>query len=528
MSQLIPFEEVSTSKRVPSSTKILESLGNQDIVKERYTVSTQPYSGQGAGIGPGTNQKIIFKIINNADYVDLTTAYLTFQAVFGAGGATLQNMNFEDNVLSWFTLVRTLVNDQVVEEINNFNIWANLITYASMSKSYYETAASFMGCYRHSKYIAGGPRGMVIQGTGNANEGAAGLSLAGQPAGVQLWEQLDNGAPSWVPTATVANPTVPTIGSGANDTWVGRSVQSSGAGVSGLMAAPTYWCAPLAGYLGLFSLDKYFPLRNVASIGLELTLPTTIRGVLFNNLLPVAAGAGGVANQTLQLNNLYIHYDCVRMSDAYYALMDSELNDPNGLGVQFTVNTVEGTSAQVAQGQGTYALIASKGTRYLKSFWCVQQPQFAYQAGFVPPSSAFLPCGTAQAQLVVNSKRYPQLKIDNAPRFYEELAKSVNKYHSVVGDSIITYPKYILDTAAGDADFSTKPDLEYGAFIMGFNLEQVLDAPEVQLQGENTLTAGFQMQLEISKNANVASNAYMFPHFAKVLKVKAATVQVLN
>lgn len=534
MSQLIPFEEVSTSKRVPSSTKILESLGNQDIVKERYTVSTQPYSGQGAGIGPGTNQKIIFKIINNADYVDLTTAYLTFQAVFAAGGATLNNMNFEDNVLSWFTLVRTLVNDQVVEEINNFNIWANLITYASMSKSYYETAASFMGCYRHSKYIAGGPRGniQISNATGAGGAPISGIAAPylldfGTPvAGAQNWEQLDNGAPSWVPNA--AQGAAPTLGSGANDTWVCRSVQSSAAGASGLMAAPTYWCAPLAGYLGLFSLDKYFPLRNVASIGLELTLPTTIRGVMFNNLLPVAAGNGGVGAQTLQLNNLYIHYDCVRMSDAYYALMDSELNDPNGLGVQFTVNTVEGTSAQITNTAGTYALIASKGTRYLKSFWCVQQPQFAYQAGFVPPSSAFLPCGTTQAQLVVNSKRYPQLKIDNFPRFYEELAKSVNKYHSVVGDSIITYPKYILDCAPGDADFSTKPDLEYGAFIMGFNLEQVLDAPEVQLQGENTLTAGFQMQLEISKTLNVSSNAYMFPHFAKVLKVKAATVQVLN
>jgi len=527
MSQLIPFEEVSVSKRVPSSTKILESLGNQDIVKERYTVSTQPYSGQGAGIGPNTNQKIIFKIINNADYVDLTTAYLTFQAQFAAGGASLQNLNFEDNVLSWFQLVRTLVNDQVVEEINNFNIWANLITYASMSKSYYETAGSFMGCYRHSKYIAGGPRGNVVQGSANPNEAVAGLALGGQPAGNQLWEQLDNGAPSWVPSTTIANPTVPTVGSGANDTWVARSVQSLGAGASGLMAAPTYWCAPLAGYLGLFSVDKYFPLRNVASIGLELTLPTSIKGVLFNNLMPAVAG-NTVTTQTLSINNLYIHYDCVRMSDAYYALMDQELNDPNGLGVQFTVNTVEGTTANVPGPAGTYALIASKGTRYLKSFWVAQQPQFGYQSGVTPPSSAFLPCGTNQAQLVVNSKRYPQLKIDNAPRFYEELAKSVNKYHSVVGDSIITYPKYILDAAAGDADFSAKPDLEYGSFMMGFNLEQVLDAPEVQLQGENTITAGFQLQLELTKSTNVASNCYMFPHFAKVLKIKGATVQVLN
>jgi hypothetical protein len=162
----IPFQDIPTSQKVPSSSKVLELLGKSDLVKERYTTSSQPYSGQGAGIGAGRNSRITFKIFNNSDYADLATAYITFNALFtnSGGAAALYHLNAEDNVLSWFNLVRVMVNDQILEEISNFNIWANLITYASMSKSYYESAGSFMGCYRHSTYLAGGPAGIVKHG----------------------------------------------------------------------------------------------------------------------------------------------------------------------------------------------------------------------------------------------------------------------------------------------------------------------------------------------------------------------------
>ena len=124
----IPFQDIPTSQKVPSSSKVLELLGKSDLVKERYTVSNQPYSGQNAGIGAGLNSRIQFKIFNNADYADLSTAYITFNAKFTAGaGGNLLHLNAEDNVLSWFNLARVLVNDQLLEEITNFNVWANLI-----------------------------------------------------------------------------------------------------------------------------------------------------------------------------------------------------------------------------------------------------------------------------------------------------------------------------------------------------------------------------------------------------------------
>lgn len=508
----MPFEEIPTSKKVPASAKILELLGKSDLVKERYSVSVQPYSGQGAGIGAGLNQKITFKIFNNSDYCDLQTAYLTFQSNF-SNTANLDHLNFEDNVLSWFILARTLVNDQVVEEISNFNVWVNLITYASMSKSYYETSASFSGAYRHSKYLTGGPRGLVIYSTTASPAVVTAMNFGTQVNGQQMWEQLDNGTVSWVPTATVTTP--PTGGSGGNDSWVNAR-----------MKAPSFWNAPLAGYLGIFSLDKYFPLRSVSSVTLELNLPTNIAGVVFDNLLPATAPAT-VATTTLSLQNMYLHYDCVKMSDAYYELMDSELIDPNGLGVQFTVNTVESIPASIPSGSGKKVLIASKGTRFLKSFYATQSPVYAYQSGNCPPSSVFIPAGFQNAQLVVNSKRFPQYTIDSLPRAYSELMKSVGKFHSVVGDSIITYPKYAQDVD-NTGSLLSQPDCEYSTFILGFNLEQVLDSPEITLQGENTLTAGFQIQLELTSNAPVACTAYMFPHFAKVLRIKGGSISILN
>lgn len=536
--QQSPYEEIATTKKVPSSTKILELLGKSDIVKERYNVSTQPYSGQGAGIGAGLNQKITFKLFNNADYADLSTAYLTFQAQFSnATAANLLHLNAEDNVLSWFNLVRTLVNDQVVEEISNFNIWANLITYASMSKSYYETAGSFMGCYRHSKYLVGGARGVLQYGATPTP-----LDFGQQAGGQQQWEQLDNGTVSWVPSYTT---NVPNFGSGGNDSYASAALQ---AGTNPVGSKAVFWSAPLAGYLGIFSLDKYFPLRSVSSITLELNLPTNIYGVVFDNLLPSAAPSAGVAATTLQLNNMYIHYDCVKMSDAYYDLMDQELLDPNGLGVQYTINTVESVPVQIpaaaGAGQATKkVLVASKGTRYLKSFWSVYTPNFTYNSGNCPPSSVFIPAGFQSAQLVVNSKRFPQYNLDSYPRAYQELMKSCGKYHSVVGDSVITYPKYSKDLSFGANNMSgiqnlvlnppsiSQPgdtDCEYSTFILGTNLEQVLNSPEIDLQGENTLTAGFQIQLELTSAPPVACTGYLFPHFAKVLRIKGGSVAILN
>jgi len=508
----IPFQDIPTSQKVPSSSKVLELLGKSDLVKERYTVSNQPYSGSNAGIGAGLNSRITFKIFNNADYADLSTAYITFNAKFAG---TLAHLQAEDNVLSWFNLVRVLVNDQLLEEISNFNVWANLITYASMSKSYYETAGSFMGLYRHSNYLQGGPAGNIITGpTGTPGT----LNLGGQNGGIQQWEQIAPGV-AWVPSS--AGGAAPTYGSGANDTWASTALQQ---------ANGYNYAAPLAGYLGLFSISKFFPLRNVASITVEMNMSTNPASVVFDNLLPAAA-APAVAGVSLTLSNIYIHLDMVKMADEYYSIMDQELVDPNGLGVQFVVNTVECTPAVLPASATNVkrVLIASKGTRFLKSLWVAQMPNFVVNSSNCPPSSVFANGGFNSAQLVVNSKRFPQLPIDSLPRAYEELAKSCGKYHSVLGDSIITYPKYELAVSnAGNLSSFADSRCEYAAFILGFNLDQVLDAPEVDLQGENTLTAGFQLQLELTSSPAVDHTAYIFPHFSKVLRVKGGAISILN
>jgi hypothetical protein len=516
----IPFQDIPTSQKVPSSSKVLELLGKSDLVKERYTTSQQPYSGQGAGIGAGRNSRITFKIFNNSDYADLATAYITFNATFTNSGAagSLNHLQAEDNVLSWFNLVRVMVNDQILEEISNFNIWANLITYASMSKSFYETAGSFMGCYRHSTYLTGGPAGVINSGpTAGPN---VPLDFGGQQGGIQQWEQIREGV-YWTPSSTAA--AAPTYGSGGNDTWASTALQQ---------ANGYNYAMPLAGYLGLFSITKYFPLRSVSSITLELNLSTNPASVVFDNLLPAAVPAT-IATTSLQLNNLNLHLDMVRMADEYYSIMDNELLDPNGLGVQYVINTVECTPVVVPANAGAPSkkvLLASKGTRFLKSLWCAQVPTIAVNSGLAPPSSVFTKAGFSSCQLVCNSRRFPQFPIDNLPRAYEELAKSCGKYHSVVGDSIITYPKYELDLTAAATSLNSNLNsrCEYAAFIIGFNLDQVLDAPEIDLQGENTLTAGFQLQLELTSAPPVEHQAFIFPHFSKVLRIKGGSISILN
>ena len=387
-----------------------------------------------------------------------------------------------------------------------------------MSKSFYESSGSFMGCYRHSTYLTGGPAGVV-----NYGGTPTGLDFSFQIGGQQQWEQIQPGV-YWTPQYD-AN--VPRQGSGGNDWYASKNLQTA-AGVS--------YAMPLAGYLGLFSLTKYFPLRSVSSITLEMNLSTNPASVVFDNLLP-AAVPGTIATTSLALNNINIHMDMVRMADEYYSIMDAELLNPDGLGVQYVINTVECTPVIVPQapsgGIGAASkkvLLASKGTRFLKSLWCVQVPTLALSSGFAPPSSVFTAGGFQSAQLVCNSRRYPQFPIDNFPRAYEELAKSCGKYHTVVGDSIITYPKYVLDLFPNAVSLNNSPDsrCEYATFMLGFNLDQVLDAPEVDLQGVNTLTAGFQLQLELTSAPPVDHTAFVFPHFSKVLRIKGGAVSILN
>ena len=520
MATLAPFEEIPTNKKIPSSAKILELLGTSDLVKERYTTSQEPYSGQGAGIGAGRNSRITFKIFNNSDYGDLSTAYITFNAQFtNANAGALQHLNAEDNVLSWFNLVRVSVNDQILEEINNFNIWTNLITFASMGKSYYETAGSFQGCYRHSNYLTGGPRGLVIVNAATSVPNTLStIDFGTQTNGMQNWEQLAQGAPSWVSTNTTG--AAPTTGSGGNDSWASENLQS---------ATGYDYTAPLAGYLGLFSIQKYFPLRSVASVTLELNLSTNIASVVYDNLLPAAPPANFAATQ-LQLNRVQLHLDMVRMSDAYYEIMDNELLKADGLGVQYTVNTVECVPANLPATAGSKTLIASKGTRYLKSFYWAIVPNFCLASGIAPPSSVFIPAGFSSAQLVVNSRRFPQRPIDSLPRAYSELAKSTGKFNSVVGDSIITYNKYAQDLTGAVTSLvaANNVDCEYSSCVMGVNFEQVLDASDIELQGENSLTSGFQLQLELVNTPPVACTAFLFPHFAKVLRIKGGAISILN
>ena len=343
------------------------------------------------------------------------------------------------------------------------------------------------------------------------------MDFSQQVGGQQQWEQIQPGV-YWTPQFD-AN--VPRQGSGGNDWYASTNLQNAN-GVS--------YAMPLAGYLGLFSLTKYFPLRSVSSITLEMNLSTNPASVVYDNLLP-AAVPGTIATTSLTLNNINIHMDMVRMADEYYSIMDAELLNPDGLGVQYVINTVECTPVIVPAGASSKkVLLASKGTRFLKSLWCAQVPTFALSSGLAPPSSVFTAGGFQSAQLVCNSRRYPQFPIDNFPRAYEELAKSCGKYHTVVGDSVITYPKYVLDLSNGATSLNSSANsrCEYATFFLGFNLDQVLDAPEVDLQGVNTLTAGFQLQLELTSAPPVDHTAFIFPHFSKVLRIKGGAISILN
>jgi hypothetical protein len=487
MSQLQAFEQIPIEKKIPSSAKILEMLGSQNLIKERYTVTQNPYAG--STISTAGPVKVTHKLFNNADYLDGNTAYMTFDVLPSvAGGANMNNLQFDDNILSIFNIYRGLVNDRLVEEITNFNLFVNLLTYATMSKSNYESSATFFGCYRHSSNIStGGPIGALLI-TGGTDPTVAFTNPSNFGGGVPFTP-------------------VSTSGLSPNDVYAHK-----------LVLAQTSYSVPLAGFIGLCSLEKFIPLRNLGSITLEFYMQPA-NGCVYNNGY-VNTVAPSLVIQVLNQN---MNFDCIRFSDAYYELMDDELMGANGAGASFVINTYECTPNSVVASGGNKNLLISKGTKYLKSIYAVFQPTAWAGSVAIPSNSCFPTMAYQSHSFLVNSKRYPQLKCQGLPQAFQELQKSTNKFASIVGDSIITREKYSLNQTTG----TVARDTALACFILGQNFEQIIESG-VQLTGLDTNTAGYQIQLEVNNTPDTPTTCYAFVHFAKILKIANGSVEVQN
>jgi hypothetical protein len=272
------------------------------------------------------------------------------------------------------------------------------------------------------------------------------------------------------------------------------------------------------------------------------------------------------------------------MSADYYALMDNELKMPNGSGVAYAIDTYQVQPASISPGTDllplasantTYAvgptaltrIVVAKGTRFLKGVYGVTKPTAAETSYAWRNNSTNGNFSFNSYQVIINSKRYPQLQIQSSALAFQELQKAYNQLGSVSGGALISWWNYVGNPAPRAGAFNATPaqvvsnqdflvagkdGTTLGAFAgdeamfqNGVNLEQFL-TNQPDAGGINTSTSGYQIAIELGNNAAantpgpaagaagsgaiVAASLthYVILHFTRVLTLKAGAVEVLD
>jgi hypothetical protein len=261
------------------------------------------------------------------------------------------------------------------------------------------------------------------------------------------------------------------------------------------------------------------------------------------------------------------------MSADYYALMDNELKMPNGSGVAYAIDTYQVQPATIAAGGAATTttgsvgaltrIVVAKGTRFLKGVYGVSKPTAAETSFLWRNNSSNGNFCFSSYQVVINSKRYPQLQIQSSAQQFQELQKAYNQLGSVAGGALISWFNYLGqpfarlsatgNTQPQDARASgTKDGTLLGAnpadeamFQNGVNLEQFL-TNQPDAGGINTSTSGYQIAIEIQNSGQVSHGStlatptvdntmdaaalthYVILHFTRVLTLKAGAVEVLD
>lgn len=532
----VPFLMPRVEEVVPDFAMLKDRLTGSSVVEERYTATQVPSSGDNYSVGGSGTKLMIIRVANQNDYIDTSTMVLNFRAVSNVGG--FNDVALDDHVLSMVDTINVKVGGQTVEILNNVGHLVNALVQGSMPYNYYKQNGGFEGLYIYDK-----------------------------------WNDTVNlGYPGQTATTFPRNDPDVTASNLIDSKWyVGNQWLSTG----------RYYSVPLT-LLGLCRIPTLFAARNFQDITLEFLFRTQVQGCCW--------GATPQATPTLTtqilISDVTLTYDCCRMSADYYALMDNELKMPNGSGVAYAIDTYQVQPASIGGGQAPLAtgsvatayttgvsnltrIVVAKGTRFLKGVYGVTKPTLSETSFSWRNNSTNGNFSFSNYQVIINSKRYPQLQIQSSAQAFQELQKAYNQLGSVAGGALISWWNYVghpavrngasnstpaAITTKQDAVLAGKDGTSLGAFAgdeamfqNGVNLEQFL-TNQPDAGGINTSTSGYQIAVEIGNNAyaNTASPAlasaaansgaldatslthYVILHFTRVLTLKAGAVEVLD
>ena len=523
----VPFLMPRVEEVVPDFAMLKDRLTGSSVVEERYTATQVPSSGDSYSVGGSGTRLMIIRVANQNDYVDTSTMVLNFKAQSNAnrdasGNLITTNLALDDHILSLVDTINVKVGGQTVEVLNNVGHLVNALVQGSMPYNYYSKCGGFEGLYIYNK------ENDVVNGAADS-----GADIDGSA-------QLDA---RWA---------------------VGNSWLDNG----------RYYSIPLT-LLGLCRLPTLFAARNFQDITIELLLRSSLAGAAWvvnpaTTLPATPAGGVAIANVSVNISDVTLTYDCCRMSADYYALMDNELKMPNGSGVAYAIDTYQVQPASIAQGASAGVtsgangaltrIVVAKGTRFLKGVYGVSKPTTAENSYAWRNNSTNGNYCFNSYQVIINSKRYPQLQIQSSAQQFQELQKAYNQLGSVVGGALINWFNYVGQPVAraGASGNTLKQDAvatgtkdgtllgaapsDEAMFQNGVNLEQFL-TNQPDAGGINTSTSGYQIAVELQNNGQVVAGVlasadatmtasglthYVILHFTRVLTLKAGAVEVLD
>ena len=537
----VPFLMPRVEEVVPDFAMLKDRLTGASVVEERYTATQVPSSGDSYAVGGSGTKLMIIRVANQNDYIDTSTMVLSFRAQ----SSSASSVAIDDHVFSMVDTINVKVGGQTVEVLNNVGHLMNSLVQGSMPLAYYKQNGAFEGLYAYDKWAD-------VKGTPCYVAAASGGAVT----------QYLDATPSSAPDST---------GSQMMDSrWdIGNQWLDNG----------RYYAVPLT-LLGLCRIPTLFAARNFQDVTIEILFKSSLLGAVWQRdptavqvAWPTAAGS------QINISDVTLTYDCCRMSADYYALMDQELKMPNGSGVAYPIDTYQvqpalipasgtvGADLSVYSSTGLTRIVVAKGTRFLKGVYGASKVQAAESSALWRNNSSSGNFAFNSYQVIINSKRYPQLQIQSSAQAFQELQKAYNQLGSVAGGSLTSWYTYVgqpFNRTFNGAVFTTvaarvRQDLraapskdgtslgvfpgDEAMFQLGVNLEQFLTS-QPDAGGINTSTSGYQIAVEISQNGAVTSDAggtpttgliastnlthYVILHFTRVLTLKAGAVEVLD
>lgn len=472
MSVQNPFLTPIVEQIVPGALRLKEKLSHGAIGSGRYNSLFTPITGQSGYSAGGNGTKLMTFRITSADYLDTSTMCLSWFAQAQTANSQPTTSAIDESVLSLIQQITVRVGGVQLFTITDFPCVYNALVSLSMPKAVYNQDGPAQGLYKSNDSIGGDNKTYVI----------------------------------------------------ANTNYLDSTVQQQARLIANTWAQGRFYSIPL-GFL-FSGFKEYFPLRNVASIEIELLLQSSVNACI----APTGSnGAGSGANLPtgISIQEAELRCDMVRCSPDLYALMDSEILHGGGVSMTFDLHTnIPFSLNNSSTTPGERALQTAQSVRFLKSvFLTTRLTDYLNDAGW--SKSNFGNHQFAQHRLLINGVSYPQIPVTKMWDAYNEAKKCMNKLGNIAGDAVAGYVEWagpsnlaynfnagVAVPSVNSVGVAPSRDGTYwgsqpqddSRFVLATNLETFLTSRDADLDGVNLAeSAGSLCEVRITNAPSTVS-----------------------